>query len=211
MKVTKEQLTKFFNKTPAATVEPLVDDLNHALEQYSINTPQRIAAFMAQIDIESGGLRAREENLNYSAKRLTEVFPRHFKDVDPNAYDRAPEKIANRVYRDRMGNGSEASGDGWRYRGRGFIQLTGKNNYTAFGKSMGMTAEEASDYMNNPEGACMSAGWFWETNKLNAVADKGNIDEVSRIINAGPAGAMSSVHGLDKRRDSYKRALEIFG
>ena len=211
MKVTESQLTKFFNKTPAATVEPLVDDLNHALEQYSINTPQRVAAFMAQIDVESGGLKAREENLNYSAKRLTEVFPRHFKDVDPNAYDRLPEKIANRVYRDRMGNGSESSGDGWRYRGRGFIQLTGKNNYTAFGKSMGMTAEEASEYMSTAEGAFMSAGWFWETNKLNAVADKGNIDEVSRIINAGPGGSLSSVHGLDKRRDAYKRALEIFG
>lgn len=210
MKVTREQLTAFFNKTPAATVGPLVDDLNHAMEQFSINTPQRVAAFMAQIDIESGGLRAREENLNYSAKRLTEVFPRHFRDVDPNQYDRNPEKIANRVYRDRMGNGSEASGDGWRYRGRGFIQLTGKNNYSSFGKAMGMSAEEASKYMETSEGACMSAGWFWETNKLNAVADKGQIDEVSRIINAGPGGSMASVHGLDKRRESYKRALDIF-
>ena len=210
MKVTREQLTAFFNKTPAATVGPLVDDLNHAMEQFNINTPQRVAAFMAQIDIESGGLRAREENLNYSAKRLTEVFPRHFRDVDPNQYDRNPEKIANRVYRDRMGNGSEASGDGWRYRGRGFIQLTGKNNYSAFGKAMGMSAEEASKYMETPEGACMSAGWFWETNKLNAIADRGQIDEVSRIINAGPGGSMASVHGLDKRRESYKRALDIF-
>jgi putative chitinase len=210
MKVTKSQLTKFFNKTSVLTVEPLADDLNHALEQYSINTPRRVAAFLAQVDIESGGLRAREENLNYSAKRLMEVFPRHFRDVDVNQYDRHPPKIANRVYRNRMGNGPEESGDGWRYRGRGFIQLTGKNNYTAFGKSMGMTPEEASEYMSTAEGAFMSAGWFWETNKLNTVADRGNIDEVSRIINAGPGGAMSSVHGLDKRRESYKRALEIF-
>ena len=210
MKVTKEQLTAFFNKTPAATVEPLVDDLNHAMENFFINTPQRVAAFMAQIDIESGGLKAREENLNYRAERLIEVFPRHFKDVDAKDYDRNPEKIANRVYRDRMGNGSEASGEGWRYRGRGFIQLTGKNNYTAFGKAMGMSPEEASKYMESAEGACMSAGWFWETNKLNSVADKGQIDEVSRIINAGPAGQLSSVHGLDKRRDAYKRALDIF-
>jgi len=210
MKITSKQLVSFFNKTSAAAVEPLVDDLNHAMEQFFIDTPQRVAAFMAQLDIESGGLKAREENLNYSAKRLTEVFPRHFKDVDVNQYDRNPEKIANRVYRDRMGNGSESSGDGWKFRGRGFIQLTGKNNYTAFGKAMGMSAEEVSKYMESAEGACMSAGWFWETNKLNTIADRGQIDEISRIINAGPAGSLASVHGLDKRRESYKRALDIF-
>ncbi len=210
MKVTKSQLTKFFNQTSVLTVEPLTDDLNKTLERHSINTPKRVAAFLAQVDVESGGLKAREENLNYSAKRLMEVFPRHFRDVDVNQYDRNPPKIANRVYRNRMGNGPEESGDGWRYRGRGFIQLTGKNNYTAFGKSMGMTPEKASEYMSTPEGAFMSAGWFWETNKLNAVADQGNIDEISRIINAGPGGQLSSVHGLDKRRESYKRALELF-
>jgi putative chitinase len=210
MKVTKSQLTKFFNQTSVLTVEPLTDDLNRVLEKYSISTPKRVAAFLAQIDIESGGLKAREENLNYSAKRLMEVFPRHFRDVDVNQYDRNPPKIANRVYRNRMGNGPEESGDGWRYRGRGFIQLTGKNNYTAFGKSMGMSPEKASEYMSTPEGAFMSAGWFWETNKLNSIADSGNIDEISRIINAGPGGSLSSVHGLDKRRESYKRALEIF-
>lgn len=210
MKVTKSQLTKFFNQTSVLTVEPLTDDINKTLERYSINTPRRVAAFLAQVDVESGGLKAREENLNYSDKRLMEVFPRHFRDVDVNQYDRNPPKIANRVYRNRMGNGPEESGDGWRYRGRGFIQLTGKNNYTAFGKSMGMTPEKASEYMSTAEGACMSAGWFWETNKLNSIADSGNIDEISRIINAGPAGSLSSVHGLDKRRESYKRALEIF-
>lgn len=210
MKVTREQLVFFFTNTSTSIIDDLHDDLNHAMEQFFVDSPDRVAAFMAQIDIESGGLRHREENLNYSARRLMEVFPRHFRDVDVNQYDRNPQRIANRVYRNRMGNGPESSGDGWRYRGRGLIQLTGKNNYTAFGRAMGMTAEEASDYMSTAEGACMSAAWFWETNGLNPIADRGQIDEISRIINAGPGGSLSAVHGLDKRRESYKRAIEIF-
>lgn len=210
MKVTREQLVLFFNQTPAATVEGLLGDLNHAMESFFIDNWNRVAAFMAQIDIESGGLKHREENLNYSAQRLMEVFPKYFRGIDTKPFDRNPQKIANRVYANRMGNGSEESGDGWNYRGRGLIQLTGKSNYTAFGNAMGMTPEEASKYMGTGEGACMSAAWFWEKNGLNPLADRNNIDEISRIINAGPGGSLSAVHGLDKRRDSYKRAQQIF-
>lgn len=208
--VKREQLVNFFQSTPTAVIDDLYDDLIYAMAQFFVDNWDRVAAFMAQIDIESGGLRHREENLNYSAERLLQVFPRHFRGVDVNQYARIPQKIANRVYANRMGNGNEASGDGWRYRGRGLIQLTGKNNYAAFGKAMGMSVEDTSDYMGTSEGACMSAAWFWHSNGLNKIADRKQIDEISRIINAGPNGSLSAVHGLDKRRASYQRAVQIF-
>lgn len=210
MLITKDQMIEFFHSTPLATIDDLYDDLVYATTQFFIDNWDRVAAFMAQIDVESGGLKHREENLNYSAERLMVVFPRYFRGVDVNLYARKPELIANRVYANRMGNGNEQSGDGWRYRGRGLIQLTGKNNYAAFGKSMGMSAEETSDYMKTAEGAAMSAAWYWHTNGLNKLADRKQIDEISRLINAGPKGLLSSVHALDKRRASYHRAVQIF-
>ena len=203
MAVTLEQLDSFFENTDTELLETLVDPLNTALDRYEINTPERVAMFMAQVGHESGGLKRREENLNYSAQRLTQVFPKYFRDVDPNDYARNPEKIANRVYGNRMGNGDEDSGDGYRYRGRGFIQLTGKNNYTAFANAMGMTLDEAVDYLSTAEGAAMSAAWFWDMRNLNADADRGDVVTVTKKINGGTIG-------LHERQALYKEALGIF-
>ena len=203
MSVTLEQLDSFFENTDTELLETLVDPLNAALDKYEINTPERVAMFMAQVGHESGGLKRREENLNYSAQRLTQVFPKYFRDVDPNDYARNPEKIANRVYGNRMGNGDEDSGDGYRYRGRGFIQLTGKNNYTAFANAMGMSLDEAVDYLSTAEGAAMSAAWFWDMRNLNADADRGDVVTVTKKINGGTIG-------LHERQALYKEALGIF-
>ncbi len=203
MAVTLEQLDSFFENTDTELLETLVDPLNAALDRYEINTPERVAMFMAQVGHESGGLKRREENLNYSAQRLTQVFPKYFRDVDPNDYARNPEKIANRVYGNRMGNGDEESGDGYRYRGRGFIQLTGKNNYQAFANAMGMTLDEAVEYLETAEGAAMSAAWFWDMRGLNADADRGDVVAVTKKINGGTIG-------LHERQAFYKEALSIF-
>lgn len=203
MLVTREQLAKFFDHTPAATIDAFLEPLNKTLEHFEINTTQRIAMFMAQIGHESGGFKFLEENLNYRADRLVAVFPRYFKDVDPNQYGRNPEKIANRVYANRMGNGPESSGDGYRYRGRGLIQLTGHDNYARFAHDMGMSVEEAVEYLTTPEGAAMSAGWFWHKNNLNATADRGDILNNTKRINGGTIG-------LADRQAHYEEALHIF-
>ena len=203
MLITREQLTKFFDHTPAATIDNFLDPLNKTLEHFEINTTQRIAMFMAQIGHESGGLKFVEENLNYRADRLPVIFPRYFKDVDPNLYARNPEKIANRVYANRMGNGPEASGDGWRYRGRGLIQLTGHDNYARFAQDLGMSVEDAVEYLTTHEGAAMSAGWFWGKNNLNATADRGDILNNTKRINGGTIG-------LADRQAHYEEALHIF-
>jgi putative chitinase len=120
------------------------------------------------------------------------------------AYEKKPEKIANRIYANRMGNGDEASGDGWKYRGRGLIQLTGKTNYTWFAASLEISPEEAAEYTQTFEGAAQSACWFWETNKLNNEADKGDIKTMTRKINGG-------FIGLDDRIKHYNHALHVLG
>jgi len=155
------------------------------LNRANINTPLRLSHFFAQISHESN-LKPINENLNYSASGLIKVFPKYFPTTElVNRYARKPEMIANRVYANRMGNGNENSGDGWKYRGRGFIQITGKNNYRALSNHFKV------DYLNNPDlllqeaNAMLSAIWYWNTNNLNKFADKDNIDAVSDIINIG--------------------------
>jgi putative chitinase len=145
------------------------------------------------------------ENLNYKAASLRKVFPKYFPDdATAAAYANKPEKIANRVYASRMGNGPEESGDGWKYCGRGLIQVTGKENYTWFAASLGITPEEASEYMQTFEGAAQSACWFWETNKLNQYADAGDIVTMTKRINGGTIG-------LEDRIKHYEHALHVFG
>jgi putative chitinase len=158
--------------------------------------------FLAQIGHESGDLKYTEENLNYSGERLLVVFPKYFGWVDVGLYARKPEKIANRVYANRMGNGPEASGDGYRYRGRGLIQLTGFNNYSEYAKSLGIGVKETADYVSTPIGAVSSAGWFWKTRGLNAIADPGDILTSTKIINGG-------TNGLAERTALYNKALQI--
>jgi len=175
------------------------------LEEYQINTPRRIAAFMAQCGQESGGFVFLSENLNYSAQGLMRTFAKYFPDQSTAmAYARNPEKIANRVYANRMGNGDEASCDGFRYRGRGLIQVTGKDNYFWFASSLEITPEEAAEYMQTFEGAAQSACWYWETASLNKLADAGDILTMTKRINGGTIG-------LEDRKKHYEHALHVLG
>jgi putative chitinase len=202
--ITKDQLQSFFEDTDEEIIDAFVEPLNKAMEHFEINTPHRIAMFLAQVGHESAGLTATKENLNYKAEQLSRVFPKYFRDHDPHDYARQPEKIANLVYSNRMGNGDEDSGDGYKYRGRGLIQLTGHDNYKHFADSMGMDLDEAVSYLEGPEGAAMSAAWFWNSRKLNAVADQGDVVHATKLINGGTIG-------LQERTELYEEALEIFG
>jgi len=201
MELTLDQLKQLLPKNP------YVDHWHHALSQllpdYDINTPQRIAAFVAQCSHESGGFVALKENLNYRAVTLRKIFPKYFPTDDlANAFAGKPEMIANRVYASRMGNGDEASGDGFRYCGRGLIQLTGKSNYQAFADSLEMNVEDVPDYLSTFEGAAQSACWFWESNNLNQWADKGDILTLTKRINGGTIG-------LEDRIKHYDHAMHI--
>ena len=191
---------------------PYLDHWYHALEQalpdYDINTPQRVAAFIAQCAHESGGFRALKENLNYKAVTLRKIFPKYFPDdATANHYASLPNKqeaIANRVYGGRMGNGPEASGDGFRYCGRGLIQLTGKQNYQNFADSIETPVEDIPEFLATFEGAVQSACWFWEANNLNQWADKGDILTLTKRINGGTIG-------LEDRIKHYEHALHVLG
>lgn len=190
-------------------VEEWYDALADILPKYDITTEARVAGFIAQCAHESGNFMTLEENLNYREETLLKVFPRYFGAGKRNAaeYAKNPEKIANYVYMDefrtsKMGNVKE--GDGWRFRGRGLKQLTGRENYTNFGKSVGMTAEQAADYVATEKGAIESACWFWNAKKLNDVADTGDVVKMTKIINGGDIG-------LADRQARYKKAMEVFG
>jgi putative chitinase len=181
---------KFRECLPAA---PHADQWFLAIESilpgYEIDTPDRVAAWLGQTGHESGNYRALRENLNYSAEGLTKIFKKYFPTLEAaKPYARNPEKIANRVYANRMGNGDEASGDGWKYRGRGLIQLTGKNNYEAFAESIEESVDDVVKFLETYEGAVQSACWFWETNNLNRWADKGDILTLTKRINGGTIG-----------------------
>ena len=175
------------------------------LPDYDINTAHRVAAFLAQTAHESGGYRAIRENLNYKAESLMRVWPRYFPSMEiAKAYEKKPEKIANRAYANRMGNGPEESGDGWRYCGRGLIQLTGKSNYERYAESLEISVEEASEHLTTFEGCVQSAAWFWEANNLNQWADKGDILTLTKRINGGTIG-------LEDRIKHYNHALHVLG
>ena len=179
--------------------------MDRCLPDYDINTPQRIAMFVAQCAHESGNFRVLKENLNYKAESLTRVWPRYFPSIDvARQYAHNQEAIANRAYASRMGNGPESSGDGWRYCGRGLIQLTGKDNYTRFAMSIETPVEEIPAYLGTFEGAVQSACWFWETNNLNQWCDQGDVMTVTKKINGGTLG-------LADRQKHYQHALHVLG
>jgi putative chitinase len=201
--VTFEQLNEFFEDTNEDVIKEYVEPLNEVLAFYEINTSQRISMFLAQVGHESGGLRARKENLNYRAETLVKVFPKYFRGKNPNDYAKNPEKIANLVYASRMGNGPPESGDGYRYRGRGLIQLTGKSNYQAFASDMEMSLEDATTWLETAEGAAWSAAWFWDSRELNKWADNDDVLTVTKKINGG-------TNGLEERESNYTEALNIF-
>jgi len=185
--------------------EQWYDALCQILPDYEIDTPQRLAAFLAQTAHESGGYRAIKENLNYRAVTLRKVFPKYFPTDELAAqYAGKPEMIANKVYGNRMGNGDEASGDGYRYCGRGLIQLTGKDNYTRYAQSLEISVEEAGEHLITFEGCVQSAAWFWEANNLNQWADKGDILTLTKRINGGTIG-------LEDRIKHYNHAVHVLG
>jgi putative chitinase len=191
--------------------------LSAAMDRFSINTPARQAHFLAQIAHESAGLTALAENLNYSADRLLRIFPAKFKPSEAEAFARKPAAIANRVYANRFGNGPESSGDGWRYRGRGLIQMTFRNNYRAAGEAMGIDLENNPDLLLVPRNAAFSAAWFWRIGAglrlskaalahglkdgcdLNDLADKGDLAGITLAINGG-------LNGLAERTALFQRA-----
>jgi len=174
------------------------------LPDYDINTPERVGAFIAQTAHESGGYKALKENLNYRAETLCKVWPHYFNASNANQYAHNQEAIANRAYANRMGNGPEESGDGFRYCGRGLIQLTGKSNYAAFANSIDTPVEEIPEFLGTFEGAIQSACWFWETNNLNQYADSGDILTMTKKINGGTLG-------LAERQQHYQNFMHILG
>ena len=200
--VTVEQLHEMCPQAKKENLEKYCDALNSAFDEFEIDTPKRQAMFLAQVAHESGNFSAVRENLNYKAETLSKVFPKYFRDRDPNDYAKQPEKIANLVYGGRMGNGDEDSGDGYRYRGRGLIQLTGHDNYEACGSELEVNLHETPDYLTTPEGAARSAAWFWFNNDLNVVADDGDILKCTKKINGGTIG-------LEDRTKHYEHALKI--
>lgn len=204
--ITAEEIKKHYPNSRADVVGALVDSLDVLAEKYGLNTPLRLSHFLAQTAHESGGFRLIEENLNYSADSLNKVFPKYFIKAgrDAQDYHRQPEKIANVVYASRMGNGDTASGDGFKFRGRGLIQLTGRSNYTNFANDNGIDVEEAVLYLTTPKGAVESAAWFWSKNGLNALADKDDVVAVTKRINGGTIG-------LEDRKKHTEEFKELLG
>lgn len=179
--------------------------LEAVLPRYEINTVDRVAAFLAQCGHESADFTILQENLNYSAKGLVGTWPSRFRtEAEAQPYNRNPQAIANKVYSGRMGNGDEASGDGWTFRGRGAIQLTGRSNYQAFADSLGYSLEEAVEYTETLQGAVESAAWFWWKNNLNDLADQRNITALTKKINGGTLG-------LEERKKHMIHNLQVLG
>ena len=204
--ITLDLLQKIAPKTKVAILEKFVDPMNYVAEHYDMyENPRRCAGFLAQIAHESGGFNAVIENLNYSAKGLMTTFKKYFPTEElAKQYERKPEMIANRVYANRMSNGDEASGDGFRFRGRGLIQLTGRANYTKFANDLGISIDDTVAYLETPNGAVSSAGWFWDNNKLNQYCDKDDFVTLTKRINGGTIG-------LEDRQHHYQLALQLLG
>ena len=180
------------------------ESLDETCERFAIDSPFRIAGFISNVAHESAGFKFVKENLNYSAASLMRVWSSRFPTVEiAQRYAMNPEKIANRAYSDRMGNGDEASGDGWRYIGRGLIQLTGKNNYVAYSMACDNEALQHPEIVEQPKYAAESAGWFWSVNRLNQLADAQDITGMCRRINGG-------LNGLDDRQMKYSQIMSYF-
>lgn len=198
---TEEKLQKCLSRNKH--IHDLFESLDKVLPKYEITTVERVAAFLAQCGHESADFTVLEENLNYGAKGLLGLFKKYFPSEDlAKQYERKPEKIANRIYASRMGNGDEASGEGYAHRGRGAIQLTGKLNYQAFANSIGLSLEDAITYCGTMDGAIESACWFWTKNKLNAIADKKDVLLMTKKINGGTIG-------LEDRKKHNEHNVEV--
>lgn len=204
--ITVEQLKQIMSAATDENINKYAAALNDEMKKFQVHTPLRTAHFIAQIAHESGSFRYSAENLNYSAAALRAVFGKYFPDDEiAAAYARQPEKIANRVYANRMGNGDEASGDGWRFRGRGLIQLTGTENYTNCGKGIGRDLLSDPDQLATDAHAAVAASlWFWNSRSLNTHADNDDVETVTRRINGG-------LNGLDDRISYLNKAKSVLG
>lgn len=204
MILTKDHIIALLHGNPEAAA--WADAALEILPKYEINTPNRIAGFFAQTGHESMNFSVLSENLSYRAETLEKLFSKYFSKAGRNAADYAkqPEKIANVIYASRMGNGDTASGDGYRFRGRGVIQLTGRDNYTAFGKTINMSPEQVIDYVQTKKGALESACWYWNSRKINIACDEGDIVKMTKLVNGGTIG-------LEDRRKHYEQALAVLG
>lgn len=196
MNLTESSLAKMLPRNK--NIGPLLEAFNAVFSKYDINNVNRVAGFLAQCGHESVDFTVLKENLNYSADGLNKIFPKYFKNAgrDATGYARNPEKIANVVYANRMGNGDTASGEGWKFRGRGAIQLTGKDNYSRFATSLGKSLDETVEYVETLQGAIESACWFWKANKLNDVCDNDDVVLMTKKINGGTIG-------LEDRKKHY--------
>lgn len=209
-----EHLAKMWPKSNRQHIEQLCPILDKWFIQYDINNTKRMAMFLAQIGHESQNFTRIRENLNYSAERLRVVFKKYFCSVDKKQddlllakaldYARNPEKIANYVYANRMGNGPEESGDGYKYRGLGYIQLTGKENQLTMAKQLNMSLDKFIEYASTMDGAVHTACVFWNDKNINQPSDKEDIGKVTKLINGG-------LIGLDDRTKRYNLARRVLG
>jgi putative chitinase len=209
--LTKEQFTAMLEVNNRQNLtETWIEPVRHAMDEWDINTDTRAAAFLAQVIHESAFFRQLSENLNYSAARLCLVWPRRFENEQAAApFANNPERLANRVYANRMGNGDENSGDGWRFRGRGLIQLTGRDNYTRCAKALQLDLLATPDLLQQAAAAARSAGWFWKSSGLNELADRrpgadptDGFIQITKKINGG-------VQGLPERIGLWQRLQKI--
>lgn len=203
--ITAESLKQILPRLPEDKRNAYLPHLQSATAEFEANTPRREAAFLAQLAHESGGLTRFVENLSYGAEGLMRTWPKRFPTLaDAKQCERNPEKIANRVYGGRLGNGDEASGDGWRYRGRGPIQITGRDNYKKYGDGLGLDLVSDPDAAASPEAGFRVAGLYWKQNGLNELADKDMFETITKRINGG-------LTGLEDRRKYYERAKTALG
>ena len=206
MQITIEQIKKIAPGAPDKAAGEFVDTFNKWSDKFGITTPLRAAHFISQCIHECAELKAFEENLNYSEKGLLKVFPKYFNSATAKQYARKPEKIANRIYANRMGNGNESSGDGWKYKGRGAIGLTGRSNYLAYSTSGFCIGDLIAhpEWLAKSPGCYKSAMWFWWNNGLNTIADTGDVNAVTKRVNGG-------YNGLDSRKKYLARAKGALG
>jgi putative chitinase len=200
--LTAEKLKTIINNNPEYMEWFIL--LDKFLPKYEINTPKRIAAFLANVTHESADFKYLEENLNYSKQRLLAVFPKYFNASNVDKYARKKIAIASRIYANRMGNGPESSKDGWTYRGKGLIQITGKNNTTSVSRHVNKSIEETCQYLLTKEGALIGSLYFWKKNNINLIADTGDITRVRKAVNGGTIG-------LTDTTARYNNILKILG